>query len=145
VAAALVVPACGSDDDDSGGNGNGGDSGSSETTVEITATDFEFDPPDPSVEQAGTVKFRLRNEGEAPHALEIEGPGGEAKTEQIPPGQSTTIDVDLSKAGAYEMYCPVGDHKQRGMTGEVSVGGGSGGSGDTTTEKDSGGGNSYGY
>jgi plastocyanin len=153
----LALGACGSDDDDGGGGGgsgaqqeessgggSGGGSGGSGggggggSTVQVTATDFEFDPADPKVE-AGKVKFEMTNNGQAPHAIEIEGPSGEAETETVQAGEKTSVTVDLSKPGKYTMYCPVGNHRQMGMEGEVTVGGGSAAA-DDGEEKASGGG-----
>jgi len=68
----------------------------------------------------------VRNAGETVHALEVEGPGGEVETDRIKPGSSTTLNADLDEAGRYEWYCPVGDHKDRGMKGEITVAGGGG-------------------
>jgi hypothetical protein len=42
------------------------------------------------------------------------------------PGQTGTLPVDLSKPGTYEWYCPVGEHRDFGMEGEITVGGGGG-------------------
>jgi plastocyanin len=135
MAAVLVaLAACGGDDDNGGGGGEPASSATPAETVDVKATDFKLTPADPAVDKTGTVKFRLTNDGEVGHALEVEGPNGEAETEQIPPGQSATVDVDLSKPGKYEMYCPVGNHKAMGMTGEITVAGGSGSSGGSTTE-----------
>jgi uncharacterized cupredoxin-like copper-binding protein len=140
----FALAACGGDDDNGGGGGEPASSATPAETVDVKATDFKLTPADPSVDKTGTVKFRLTNDGEVGHALEVEGPDGEAETEQIPPGQSATIDVDLSKPGKYEMYCPVGNHKDMGMTGEITVAGGSGSGGSTTEDKtDDSGGSGY--
>ena len=52
--------------------------------------------------------------------------------ETIQPGDKTELTVDLDE-GTYEIYCPVGDHKDRGMVGTLTVGGGGGGGSDTET------------
>jgi plastocyanin len=135
-AAALAGAGCG--DDDEGGGGGGG----AATTVEVSATDFKFDPADPTVDKAGKVEFKVTNDGKATHALEVETPDGEFETDPIAPGESATLTADL-KAGTFKMYCPIGDHEQRGMKGSVVVGKGGGGSGDGE-DKDSGGGGSPG-
>ena len=112
-------------------------------TVNVSETEFRLDPANPTVE-AGIVEFRVRNDGQVVHALEVEGPTGEVETDQIQPGESATLKADLSKPGTYVWYCPVGDHKDRGMEGEITVGGGGGGGARTatteTTETESGGG-----
>jgi hypothetical protein len=76
----------------------------------------------------------------------VEGNGVEEKTDTISPGSSAKLTVDLSKAGNYEVYCPIDGHRAMGMEAKLVVGGSSaGGGGTTTTEtktKSSGG---YGY
>ena len=66
----------------------------------------------------------MTNDGKVAHALEIEAGGKEFETDSIPPGGRASLKVDL-EPGTYEWYCPVGDHKDRGMEGEIVVGGGS--------------------
>ena len=127
VAASLGLAACGGDDDDgesaattapteeTTAGGGGGE------TVDLTATDFKFNPDDPTV-KACDVTFKVTNDGQTAHNLEVEGPNGEAEIEgDVQPGDSGEVNVDLSKAGKYEFYCPVSNHKQLGMVGEVTV------------------------
>jgi plastocyanin len=139
--AALLLAGCGSDDgDDEGGESSGGQS------VEVVATEFAFDPADVSVDEAGETTFTVSNEGEFPHALEIEGNGIEEETEELGPGESGSVTVDL-EPGEYELYCPVGDHRERGMVGTLVVGGGAegAGGGTTTDEGESESDDPYGY
>jgi plastocyanin len=136
VAAALGLAACGGDDDetdtaaDSAGDsagyggaagGTGGGGGGGGESVDITATDFKFDPSDPTV-KAGQVTFDLTNDGDSLHNIEIEGPSGEAVLpENIGPGEKGSVTADLNEPGTYEFYCPVGNHRDLGMVGEVTV------------------------
>lgn len=71
----------------------------------------------------GPVRFAVTNDGSIPHAFEIEGRGIERETRQIQPGDSATLTLTL-RAGAYEVYCPVGDgsHKKLGMVARLAVG-----------------------
>jgi uncharacterized cupredoxin-like copper-binding protein len=124
---AIPVVGCGDDDDDgeteaateatstaAGGAGGG-------ETVNLSGTDYRFDPANPTV-KAGEVTFVLKNDGQTDHNIEVEGPSGEAELEQdLAPGESGELTVDLSAPGTYEFYCPVDDHKDLGMTGEVTV------------------------
>ena len=93
----------------------------------LSATDFHFTPPTISVD-AGTVTFKLTNNGGTSHALEVEGNGVEEETDTIGPGESTELTVDLEE-GEYEIYCPVGNHKDMGMVGTLTVGAASANSG----------------
>jgi uncharacterized cupredoxin-like copper-binding protein len=131
---ALSIPfaaGCGSDEETDTTASAGGQ------TVEISGSDFKFDPADISVDQAGEVTFRLKNDGESPHAIEIEGNGVEEESDTIDPGKTTELTVDLEE-GEYEIYCPVDGHKGLGMTGTVTVGAGGGGGSATTEDSDTG-------
>ncbi|HEX2232034.1 MAG TPA: cupredoxin domain-containing protein, partial [Thermoleophilaceae bacterium] len=115
VVSGLVVAGCGEDEETSQGGGQA-ETEQAETgqatepskpaaqTVKVSATDFAFDPANPRV-KAGVVKFELTNDGQAPHALEVEAPGGEVETDVIEAGQSATVEADLSEGGSVTMYC----------------------------------------
>jgi uncharacterized cupredoxin-like copper-binding protein len=129
------------------GCGGGGSSSASKSSgvaakhsVSISETEFKLDPSTVNIGQAGTITFKVTNNGHTTHALEIEGKGVEEETDSIQPGKSATLTVDLSKSGSYEMYCPIDGHEDKGMKGTVHVGGsaGTGGmetGGGTTTNK----------
>lgn len=130
IGAAVAVPmvGCGgSSSDNSTSNAatpastTGGGASSAGGTVDLTATDFKFDPSDSTV-KSGNVSFNLKNDGQVTHSLEIEDVNGEDKEleGQVSPGQNGTLTVDL-KPGKYDFYCPVGNHRQMGMTGEITV------------------------
>jgi uncharacterized cupredoxin-like copper-binding protein len=132
VAGLLALAGCGDDDDESaasststeeeateaattGGGGGGGES------VSVSLKDYSIDPADPTVE-AGTVTFDVSNDGQVDHTIEVEGPNGEDELEPVlAPGDSGSLEVDLSKPGTYEWYCPVDDHADQGMEGEITV------------------------
>jgi uncharacterized cupredoxin-like copper-binding protein len=90
-------------------------------TVSLTATDFKLNPSDPTV-SSGDVTFNEKNDGQVTHSLEIENVNGQDKELEgtVSPGQSGTLKVNLPP-GKYEFYCPVGNHKQMGMKGEITV------------------------
>jgi plastocyanin len=130
-----VGAGCGAGDDEEAAPG--GEAGGGEA-IEISATEFALDPATIELDEAGTYTFRLVNDGGAVHALEIEGNGLEEETEQIGAGESAELTVELA-AGQYELYCPVGNHRDQGMEGRVVVGGAAGGgmtTDETTTEDD---------
>jgi uncharacterized cupredoxin-like copper-binding protein len=130
IGAAIAVPivGCGgSSNDNSTTNAantatqasTGGGAGS---TVNLSATDYKFDPSDPSV-KSGKVTFNEQNNGQVTHSLEIEDvtPGHDQELEgDVAPGSSGTLTVDL-KPGKYEFYCPIANHKEMGMEGEITV------------------------
>jgi uncharacterized cupredoxin-like copper-binding protein len=128
--AAVLLAGCGSDD--------GNDQAADDTTgvvgeVELTATEFKFEPSTVELAKSGEMTFTLVNDGQLTHALEIEGQGIEEESDEIDGGASTDLTVDL-EAGEYELYCPVGDHREQGMEGTLVVGGAAGGGGMTTEE-----------
>ncbi len=88
------------------------------------------------LDAAGTYTFHLTNAGEFEHALEIDGQGIEEETSVIGGGDSADVTVDLAE-GEYEIYCPVGNHREMGMEGTLVVGAGGAGAGtgsDTTDD-----------
>jgi len=130
IGAAVAVPVVGcggSSNDNSTSNAavpasTGGGAGGAGGTVDLTATDFKFDPADPTV-KSGNVTFAMKNDGQTTHSLEIESvtPGQDKGLEgDVSPGSSGTLTVNL-KPGKYEFYCPIANHKQTGMTGEITV------------------------
>ena len=72
------------------------------------------------------MTFDVVNEGQAPHALEIEGVG---ESSTLAAGEREPLVVTLTP-GAYDLYCPVGDHVERGMKLQIEVVEPAGGSGD---------------
>jgi plastocyanin len=130
--AALALAGCGSEDDADEAT----PAASAGQMIEISATEFAFDPPTIELDQAGEYTFRLTNDGGAPHALEIEGAGiEEAASETIGPGETAELTVELGE-GEYEMYCPVDGHRDMGMEGTLVVGGAGAGGAGTTTDGD---------
>jgi len=70
----------------------------------------------------GTYTVNVTNDATDPHALQISGPGlANERTPALPPGQTAALTVTL-QPGSYELFCPVGDHRGRGMDLTVTVG-----------------------
>jgi plastocyanin len=130
VAIPLTLSACGGGDDSSSttaasttestassttASGGGGAGGS----VDISETEYKLDPADPT-SGAGNVTFNVSNDGGVTHSLEVEGNGVEEETDDIQPGSSAKLSVDL-KPGTYEIYCPIDDHRGLGMEGTLTV------------------------
>ena len=122
---ALVLAACGSGGDDEEGNGT--PAGEGAQTIEIVGTEFALEPATVELDEPGT------------YTLEIEGHGIEEEMEEIGAGESAELTVELTEAGEYEFYCPVGDHRHQGMEGTLVVGGAGGAGTDETTTEDDGG------
>ena len=129
---ALAMAGCGGGSDSSSssaattsteqaGGGSGGSGGGSSQSVNVSLTDFKLNPDNPTV-KAGSVTFKATNDGQTTHSLEVEGPGDEQELpNDLAPGDSGELTVDLSKPGTYEWYCPIANHRQLGMEGEITV------------------------
>jgi uncharacterized cupredoxin-like copper-binding protein len=130
----LALSACGSSSSESGTTGEE----AAGQAISISETEFKLDPSSVQVYQAGTVTFRVTNDGAVDHALEVEGQGVEEEAETIKPGESAELTVDLSKEGSYEIYCPIDGHRDSGMEGTLTVGAAMGGGGGTGTTEDEG-------
>ncbi|MEC4019809.1 copper-binding protein [Streptomyces sp. H27-D2] len=114
----------------------GGGGGSSDTTppdrsaepgvTQVTAklTDFHIALSQKTF-KTGAYTFVAKNSGQHDHALEIEGPGGEHRSQTLAPGESGQLKVTL-KSGSYKIYCPVDGHKDQGMKTNITVGGAGG-------------------
>jgi len=122
LAVVLLLAACGSDDSDESGS-----TGATGTTTDVSLVDFSIEPSHVTVSSAGTTTFAVVNNGQTTHALEIEGNGIEEETDELQPGDSADLTVDL-KEGTYEIYCPVDGHRAQGMEGTLTVGSGMAGS-----------------
>jgi len=120
-----------------GGGGGGGAGGGRENapsdakesvvkTIQVKETEFKLEPAKITLDKPGTYVLKAVNSGTTIHALEVEGEGIEEETEEIQPGQSAELKVNL-EAGTYEIYCPVDGHAEEGMEGELTVKEGSGG------------------
>ena len=95
--------------------------GASIRTITITETEFELNPSTVRLDERGTYTFKVINRGQTTHALEIEGHGIEEESPEVGPGESTSLKLTLTQPGTYELYCPVGDHEDRGMRGTLVV------------------------
>ena len=139
-AVAGAFAACGDDDEREGAGATTGTgtataeepaqepTGEVVATVEMSETDFELDPQNPEIEEPGVVEFRISNDGQTQHNLEVETPHGEFELEEnLQAGETATLKAELTEPGEYVMYCPVDNHREMGMEGTVTVAGGGGG------------------
>jgi plastocyanin len=141
-AIAIPVAGCGGDDDDGGGGGGGGGgadtaagttetqtedtgggaSGGAAQTLKISADPggaLKFDKTSLSA-KAGKVTIEMDNPSDLPHAVEIEGNGVEVAGDTVMKDGVSKATADL-KPGEYDFYCPVGNHRDAGMEGTLTV------------------------
>jgi uncharacterized cupredoxin-like copper-binding protein len=92
--------------------------------VKVTLSDFMIAMP--MNLKAGQTRFNIANVGKTEHSFEIEGEAkdGDDKSDKLmmnlDPGDSTHLDFEL-KAGTYNVYCPVGNHAEKGMKHKLTV------------------------
>lgn len=133
----LAVPGCGGDDE-----ADTADAGETETTeatgppvvsneVDVSMTEYEMAPsnvlpleqggPPTSKADSGEVTFTITNDGEEAHSFVFNNVGKEIPIDgDLAPGESAELSVDVS-GGFYEYYCPIADHQQLGMQGQLEV------------------------
>ena len=125
IATAFALGACGDDEEDQAGGGATATPAAATgeaQTLAISADPggaFKWDK-DTLTAKAGTVTITMANPSDLPHAVEIEGNGVEEVGETVEKGGTSTATAELGP-GTYEYYCPVGNHKDGGMTGTLTV------------------------
>lgn len=87
--------------------------------VVIEASEFKFSPVTLTFKKGETVKLVLNNIGKMPHDFVVDELG--VRTKKIVGGDSDTIEFTPEKTGVFEYYCSVGQHRQNGMVGKVTV------------------------
>ena len=134
LALGLVAAGCGDDDDDDGDGGAAtteqtapADTGAADTGTQAEAAEdltvtadqaaISWEPTELSA-PAGSVTLTLDNPAEIPHNITLEGvDNGATETVQ---NDTTSVTVDL-EAGDYTYFCSVGNHRQQGMEGTLTV------------------------
>jgi hypothetical protein len=87
-------------------------------TQEVHLIEYAIHMPDTL--PAGRMAFNVENGGKENHAFEIEGNGVHAETNELPRGNTASLEVDL-KPGTYTIYCPVDGHRGKGMEKKITV------------------------
>jgi uncharacterized cupredoxin-like copper-binding protein len=87
--------------------------------VEVRLTEFSIEMP--TTVPPGPVSFSVTNAGTMEHNFEIKSQGIEKKFDtNLKAGETRTLKADLTD-GTYAIYCPLDDHKARGMHLELKV------------------------
>jgi uncharacterized cupredoxin-like copper-binding protein len=95
-----------------------------EQVVAVTLTEHEIVVDGSAT--AGEITFELSNDGDQTHGFVVTGPGvDETLTTDVRPGETERVTARL-EAGTYMLWCPIGDHRDRGMEVELEIGEGSG-------------------
>ena len=120
--AVLAFAGCGGDDKEPASSSGSSSSSSGGENITIAADPggaLKFDKTELTA-KAGKVTVTMDNPSDVPHAVEIEGNGVEAEGKTVGKGAKSVASADL-KAGTYDFYCPVGNHRAEGMEGKLTV------------------------
>lgn len=96
------------------------DSGSMAATKEVTisSSNFKYTPSLINVNKGDKVKITLKDNG-GMHDLFIDS--YDVKTKVIESGQEDSIEFIADKAGTFDFWCTIGNHKAMGMVGKLVV------------------------
>jgi plastocyanin len=120
--AVLAFAGCGGDDEEPASGSGSSSSSSAGENLTIAADPggaLKFDKTELTA-KAGKVTITMDNPSDVPHAVEIEGNGVEAEGKTVGKGAKSVATADV-KAGTYDFYCPVGNHRAEGMEGKLTV------------------------
>jgi nitrosocyanin len=84
----------------------------------VTGDNFAFAPNTMTVKKGDTVKVTFKN-AEGFHDFKLDEFG--VSTKQIGANTSETVTFVADKAGSFEYYCSVGQHRAMGMKGTLTV------------------------
>lgn len=103
----LLLAACG-----------GGATAEERVRIEMTATEFKFEPATWEIPAGKLVKVVVHNKGVVEHDFTITDLKVAVKALA---GKDTTKDFASIAAGTYEVFCSVAGHKESGMVGKLIV------------------------
>jgi uncharacterized cupredoxin-like copper-binding protein len=87
----------------------------------VTENEFTIERSEQALLTEGVWTIKVVNRGKQTHALDVEGPNGETEIGEVEPGETRVTRAYLV-SGEYELYCPIGDHAERGMRSKLPVG-----------------------
>ena len=91
--------------------------------VNLTLSEFMINPMTFTAQAGQVVHFNVTNAGKFPHSVTFVYDGKFTTLFKAPiaAGQTGSADFVFSEAGTWQMFCPVGQHAENGMTGQVTV------------------------
>lgn len=98
--------------------GDTGTSGGEIKEFTIRESSFMLSPSTITVNKGDTVRITVMND-QGTHNLFIEGYN--ERTSTISAGDSEVIEFVADKAGTFDMWCEVGNHRSQGMEGTLVV------------------------
>ncbi|MBI1754664.1 cupredoxin domain-containing protein [Candidatus Azambacteria bacterium] len=88
-------------------------------TFSVSGQNFSFTPSEIRVKKGDKVRINFTNAGGWPHDWVVDGFNAQAP--QVEAGKSSSVEFTADKAGTFEYYCSVGQHRQQGMVGKLVV------------------------
>jgi len=85
----------------------------------VTVFSFGFDPSSISVNEGDTVRLNINNTASARHTFNIDE--FNVHTGDLPTGVVITEEFVANQTGTFFYYCDVGNHRQQGMEGNLTV------------------------
>ncbi len=73
-------------------------------TIEVNITDEHLEMKDSL--PSGATTFHVVNSGAHPHGFGVAGPAGDKTLDNLEPGATATLEMDLEE-GTYRVYCPL--------------------------------------
>ena len=84
----------------------------------VTGANFKFDPKTITVKKGDKVKITFKSVGGF-HNFVIDELN--VKTSVVESGRDTTVEFTADKAGKFEYYCSIANHRAQGMVGTLTV------------------------
>lgn len=84
----------------------------------ISASNYKYDVSNISVNKGDTVRIILKDT-EGTHDLVVDGYN--VSTKVLNAGEQDVIEFTADKPGQFEYYCSIGQHRQMGMVGTLTV------------------------
>ena len=89
------------------------------TEVTVEAGEFKLNPSEITVKKGEKVKLTFKNTGKFQHDYVISDLN--VATKRIQPGEQETVEFTPEEAGEFKFICSVGNHKEQGMVGTLTV------------------------
>jgi len=102
--------------------GGGSSSGGNSSKTELSMQDYYFQPAKVTGKAGDKITLELTNVGSVEHNFTLTD---QNVNKDVEPGEEAEVTVTVPKSGTLTFYCEY--HRQRGMTGQLTVG---------TTERD---------
>ncbi len=117
--AAFLLAGCVQQPQNDATNGNGTTGGENAREITVEGFEYGYSPSTINLSQGETVRIIFKNVGTMPHNFVADE--FNAATPAILPGEQITAELTASQAGNFAFYCSVGNHRQLGMEGTITV------------------------